>query len=47
MRSKLTTAIELLGATLVAAAAWVTDLRLGLVVSGLLLVGVGILLERR
>ena len=47
MRSKLTTTIELLGAALVAAAAWATDLRLGLVVTGFLLVGVGILLERR
>jgi hypothetical protein len=47
MRSKLTTAIELLGATLVAAAAWTVDLRLGLLVTGLLMVGLGILLERR
>ena len=47
MRSKLTTAIELLGATPVAAAAWTVDLRLGLLVTGLLLVGLGILLERR
>jgi hypothetical protein len=47
MTSKLITILELAGAALVAAAAWVTDPRLGLVVSGLLLVGVGILLERR
>jgi len=47
MRPKLITILELAGAALVAAAAWVTDLRLGLVVTGLLLVGVGILLERR
>lgn len=47
MRSKLTTTIELLGAALVAASAWTLDLRLGLLVTGLLLVGLGILLERR
>lgn len=46
MRSKLTTILELLGATLVACAAWTVDLRLGLLVTGLLLVGVGFLLER-
>ena len=47
MRSKLTTVIELVGTTFVAAAAWSVDLRLGLLVTGLLLVGLGILLERR
>ena len=47
MRSTLTTVIELVGITLVAAAAWSVDPRLGLLVTGLLLVGLGILLERR
>ena len=47
MRPKLITILELAGAALVAAAAWTVDLRLGLLVTGLLLVGLGILLERR
>jgi hypothetical protein len=46
MRPILSTILELLGAASVAAAAWVTDVRLGLVVTGVLVVGLGFLLER-
>jgi hypothetical protein len=47
MRPALTSIIELAGATSVAVAAWLTDVRLGLLITGLLLIGLGILLERR
>ena len=46
MRSTLTTIIELLGAACIAAAAWLANVQLGLVATGLLLVGLGFLLER-
>lgn len=47
MRSVLTTVLEVAGLLAVAAAAALVDYRLGLLVAGVSLVGVGFLLERR
>lgn len=47
MRPLLSTLLELIGAACVAVGAWIVDLRLGLLVTGVLLVALGFLLERR
>jgi uncharacterized membrane protein len=46
MRPILSTILELLGAASVAVAAWTLDPRLGLAVTGVVLVALGYLLER-
>jgi hypothetical protein len=47
MRPILSTILELSGAAVVATSAFMLDLRLGLVVTGVVLVAVGYLLERQ